>query len=165
MRSIWHLNKKAFLKSLSTEEGMEDMLLTTRAYVQCNGDFKKKSFKKGDEEKTERFSKEKRPFNKSRYDNKNKTRVESKFKAHDEHVEFVRRKGFSAFQLRLVNSILEDVLVMHNSLDRAYAYWFNKVKIDPVEQGFLIKQINFMFSRLSLFLSFPFWLFFLIVSE
>lgn len=116
-----------------------------------NGELKRKSFKKGDEEKTERFSKEKRPFNKSRYDNKNKTRVESKFKAHDEHVEFVRRKGFSAFQLRLVNSILEDVLVMHNSLDRAYAYWFNKVKIDPVEQGFLIKQINFMFSRLSLF--------------
>ena len=25
----------------TTEEGMEDMLLTTRAYVQCNGDFKK----------------------------------------------------------------------------------------------------------------------------
>ncbi|MGN1280568.1 MAG: RsmB/NOP family class I SAM-dependent RNA methyltransferase [Succinivibrio sp.] len=75
----------------------------------------------------------------------------SGFRTADEHTASVKRKGFSAFQLRLVNSILEDVLVMHNSLDRAYAYWFNKVKIDPVEQGFLIKQINYMFSRLSLF--------------
>ena len=111
-------SKKPFVKKDSAKKDF-----SKKPNFSHNGEFKRKSFKKGDEEKTERFSKEKRPFNKSRYDNKNKTRVESKFKAHDEHVEFVRRKGFSAFQLRLVNSILEDVLVMHNSLDRAYAYW------------------------------------------
>ncbi|MDY5904020.1 MAG: class I SAM-dependent methyltransferase [Succinivibrio sp.] len=115
----------------------------------------KKEFSKnkGFEKKTEKkdfLENAKRAFKARNYDKK-APRDEASFKHQDEHVEFVRRKGFSPFQLRLVNSILEDVLVMHNSLDRAYAYWFNKVKIDPVEQGFLIRQINFMFSRLSLF--------------
>lgn len=87
-----------------------------------------------------------KPYAKNKEDRFNRPKLNA-----DEHVQMVRRKGFSEFQLRLVNSILEDVLVMHNSLDRAYAYWFNKVKIDAVEQGFLIRQINFMFSRLSLF--------------
>jgi len=64
---------------------------------------------------------------------------------------YIAHKGFSLFQQRLVRSILEDVLVKHIALDKAYAYWFSKVKIDPIEQGFLIKQINYMFSHLSFF--------------
>ena len=84
-----------------------------------NGDFKRKSFKKGDEEKTERFSKEKRPFNKSRYDNKNKTRVESKFKAHDEHVEFVRRDALAqASQVSKLKPAVVQVAHRHVTVTR-----------------------------------------------
>ncbi|MGN0902982.1 MAG: RsmB/NOP family class I SAM-dependent RNA methyltransferase [Succinivibrio sp.] len=101
-----------------------------------------------DSKKTEGERQQFKPhFNKQRP----QRREESGFDTQEQHTEYVRRKGFSPFQLRLVNSILEDVLVMHNSLDRAYAYWFNKVKLEPVEQGFLIRQINYMFSRLSMF--------------
>lgn len=39
----------------TTEEGMEDMLLTTRAYVQCNGDFKKTAKKLKQHENTIRY--------------------------------------------------------------------------------------------------------------
>lgn len=125
-----------------------------RDFSHKNGNFHNKSFEKNSsfrkDEKRRGTSSEKRFFKAS--DNSSKeSREPKRFSSSDEHSGLAKRKGFSAFQLRLVNSILEDVLVMHNSLDRAYAYWFNKVKIDPVEQGFLIKQINFMFSRLSLF--------------
>lgn len=113
-------------------------------------DYSHKSFNHEDGEKKDSFEGKKRSF-KPRSNDSRFNREECGFKHQDKHAEFVKRKGFSPFQLRLVNSILEDVLVMHNSLDRAYAYWFKKVKIDPVEQGFLIRQINFMFSRLSLF--------------
>lgn len=113
-------------------------------------DYSHKSFNHEDGEKKDSFEGKKRSF-KPRSNDSRFNREERGFKHQDNHAAFVKRKGFSPFQLRLVNSILEDVLVMHNSLDRAYAYWFKKVKIDPVEQGFLIRQINFMFSRLSLF--------------
>ncbi len=103
----------------------------------------KKDFSRNSDNKRSSF----KPKNSDKF----KFREESRLADTQAHTEHVKRKGFSEFQLRLVTSILEDVLVMHNSLDRAYAFWFNKVKIDPVEQGFLIKQINFMFSRLSLF--------------
>lgn len=84
-----------------------------------------------------------------RFDNSKRPREESFFKSPEQHEEHVRRKGFSAFQQRLVLSILKDVLENHKSLDRAYALWFSKVKLESIEQGFLIRQINAMFSRLS----------------
>lgn len=133
---------------------------------QQNKNFKKSSFNshKKDSSSSKTFSKKDRTFTKGEHSENRSSRPfkrtftdrkpireESKFRKLEEHTQYVKRKGFSEFQLRLVNSILEDVLVMHNSLDRAYAFWFNKVKIDPVEQGFLIRQINYMFSRLSLF--------------
>ncbi|MGN0908410.1 MAG: RsmB/NOP family class I SAM-dependent RNA methyltransferase [Succinivibrio sp.] len=62
-----------------------------------------------------------------------------------------RRPGLSPFQERLVMSILRDVLCQGKLLDRAYAIWFAKVKIDPVEQGFIIRNVNAMFQRLSMF--------------
>ena len=140
--------KKGFSKPFVKKDGAKKDFSKGISFDRSSKkEFAKKDFKDGD--KKPRFEGGKRTEFKKRFDKNN--RVESKFKSNDEHVEYVRHKGFSPFQLRLVNSILEDVLVMHNSLDRAYAYWFNKVKIDPVEQGFLIRQINFMFSRLSLF--------------
>lgn len=57
--------------------------------------------------------------------------------------------GFSPFQVRLVQSILTSVLVDKKPLDKAYALWFAKVKLDSLEQGFIIKHINNMFSHLS----------------
>lgn len=66
-----------------------------------------------------------------------------------EHVS--HKPGFTSFQLRLVTSILHSVLVDKYSLDKAYAYWFAKVKLPAVEQGFMIRHINGMFRRLSLF--------------
>ena len=62
-----------------------------------------------------------------------------------------RRPGLSPFQERLVMSILRDVLGEGKLLDRAYAIWFAKVKIDPVEQGFIIRNVNAMFQRLSFY--------------
>ena len=59
--------------------------------------------------------------------------------------------GFSTFQLRLVQSILNTTLAEGKPLDRSYAQWFAKVKIPAVEQGFIIKHINAMFRRLSFF--------------
>ncbi len=61
------------------------------------------------------------------------------------------RPGLSPFQERLVMSILRDVLCEGKLLDRAYAIWFAKVKIDPVEQGFIIRNVNAMFQRLSFY--------------
>lgn len=66
-----------------------------------------------------------------------------------EHEGYVPHKGFSAFQQRLVLSILRDVFEAHKPLDRAYALWFSKVKLDSIEQGFIIRQVNAMFARLS----------------
>ncbi len=130
----------------SDKEGFEK-----KEYSHEKRNFGRKDFRRDrDEDKGGHFDKPKRDY-KSRYGDRRTEREESRFKGQDEHVAFVRRKGFSEFQLRLVNSILEDVLVMHNSLDRAYAFWFKKVRIDSVEQGFLIRQINFMFSRLNFF--------------
>ena len=63
----------------------------------------------------------------------------------------IKRLGFSPFQIRLIQSILSSVLVDGKPLDKAYAYWFAKVKIQALEQGFLIKQINAMFRRLSFY--------------
>lgn len=60
-----------------------------------------------------------------------------------------RAGGFSPFQLRLVQSILTAVLVDKKPLDKAYALYFAKVKLEPVEQGFIIRQVNNMFRRLS----------------
>ncbi len=59
--------------------------------------------------------------------------------------------GFSAFQLRLVQSILHSTLVDKKPLDKSYAMWFAKVKIPAVEQGFVIRHINAMFRRLSFY--------------
>lgn len=39
----------------TTEEGMKDMLLTTRAYVQCNGDFRETARKLKQHENTIRY--------------------------------------------------------------------------------------------------------------
>ncbi|MCR5085144.1 MAG: RsmB/NOP family class I SAM-dependent RNA methyltransferase [Succinivibrionaceae bacterium] len=64
---------------------------------------------------------------------------------------YVEHKGFSDFQLRLVYSILNDVLQNGRPLDQCYAYWFSKVKIDSLEQGFLTRQINAMLAKLSLY--------------
>ncbi len=89
------------------------------------------------------------PMRDRRHDRNKAKREESMFRSPEQHEEHVRRKGFSAFQQRLVLSILKDVLENHKSLDRAYALWFSKVKLESVEQGFLIRQINAMFNRLS----------------
>ena len=62
-----------------------------------------------------------------------------------------RHLGLSPFQERLVMSILRDGLSEGKLLDRAYAIWFAKVKIDPVEQGFIIRNVNAMFQRLSFY--------------
>lgn len=59
--------------------------------------------------------------------------------------------GFSPFQERLVLSILRSVFEERKSLDHAYALWFSKVKLESVEQGFIIRHVNEMFSRLSYF--------------
>lgn len=96
----------------------------------------------------------KRKFNKDQsrkgsYDPKK--RLEAKFTDPKEHESRVRRQGFSEFQLRLVFSILNDAIAKHKSLDRTYAYWFAKVKLSPVEQGFLIRQINAMFCHMSFY--------------
>ena len=60
-----------------------------------------------------------------------------------------KRIGFSPFQIRLVQSILNAVFVEGKTLDKAYSIFFAKVKLESVEQGFIIKQINAMFSHLS----------------
>lgn len=62
-----------------------------------------------------------------------------------------RAGGFSPFQLRLVHSILTETLTEGRPLDKAYAIYFAKVKLDAVEQGFIIKQINNMLRRLSFY--------------
>ncbi len=62
-----------------------------------------------------------------------------------------RAGGFSPFQLRLVHSILTETLTEGKPLDKAYALYFAKVKLDAVEQGFIIKQINNMLRRLSFY--------------
>ena len=129
--------KRSYLKQRNTESGQEQNPADTR---KKSG---RKDFSRNDDKRRAGF----------KADKDGGTDRDSKFWTVTEHAESVRRKGFSAFQLRLVNSILEDVLVMHNSLDSAYAFWFKKVKIDPVEQGFLIRQINFMFAHLNLFAS------------
>lgn len=79
------------------------------------------------------------------------TREEAAFRSSTEFYNKARRKGFSLFQLRLVNAILSEVLEKRRSLDKAYALWFSKVKLQSVEQGFLIRQINAMFARLSFY--------------
>ncbi len=91
--------------------------------------------------------------NRSRFskDGKKTYREESGFKSQEQHEEHARHKGFSPFQQRLVLSILKSVLEDHKSLDRAYALWFSKVKLESIEQGFLIRQINAMFNRLSFY--------------
>ena len=67
----------------------------------------------------------------------------------------VRKKGrfpgISPFQVRLLQGILSSVLERRTPLDRAYAQWFSRVKLDPHEQGFLIRQVNAMFSHLSFY--------------
>lgn len=78
-------------------------------------------------------------------------RPEAHFTNPSDHEKQVKRVGFSEFQLRLVLSILNDVIVKKKSLDKAYAYWFAKVKLSPVEQGFIIRQINAMFCRMSFY--------------
>ncbi len=80
---------------------------------------------------------------------RDRDRPEAGFSTAEQHEARVRQAGFSAFQLRLVNSILTSAIADHKPLDKAYALWFAKVKIPPVEQGFLIRQINAMFRRLS----------------
>ena len=59
--------------------------------------------------------------------------------------------SLSAFQVRLVLSILESVLVRRIPLDRSYAHWFARVHLDPQEQGFVVRQINAMLSHLSFY--------------
>ncbi len=62
-----------------------------------------------------------------------------------------RNGGFSPFQIRLVQSILTEVLTEGKPLDKAYAVYFAKVKLEAVEQGFIIRQVNAMFRRLSFY--------------
>ena len=62
-----------------------------------------------------------------------------------------RKPGFTTFQMRLVQSILNSALVDKKPLDKSYAMWFAKVKIPAVEQGFVIRHINAMFRRLSFY--------------
>lgn len=64
---------------------------------------------------------------------------------------FHRAGGFSTFQIRLVHSILSEVLTEGRPLDKAYALYFAKVKLDAAEQGFIIKQVNNMLRRLSFY--------------
>ncbi len=99
------------------------------------------------------FAKGKSFGNRPRFakDGKKAVREESHFKSQEQHEEHARHKGFSPFQQRLVLSILKSVLEDHKSLDRAYALWFSKVKLESIEQGFLIRQINAMFNRLSFY--------------
>ncbi len=60
-----------------------------------------------------------------------------------------QREGFSPFQIRLIQSILTEVLVEKRPLDKAYAVYFSKVKLPSVEQGFILRHVNGMFRRLS----------------
>ena len=95
-----------------------------------------------------------RKFNKDHARSKErdpKARLEARFTDPLQHETQIRRKGFSEFQLSLVFSILNDAIAKHKSLDRTYAYWFAKVKLSPVEQGFLIRQINAMFCNMSFY--------------
>lgn len=95
------------------------------------------------------FSEQKRRF--SHTGKARSSREESRFESAEQHEAHARHKGFSAFQQRLVLSILRSVLEEHKPLDRAYALWFSKVKLESVEQGFIIRHINAMFSRLSFY--------------
>ena len=113
-------------------------------------EFVKKDFKKDSDKSFNRFSRDGKPSFKGKSPRFDKSYDKKSDKRAPEY-EYVPHTGFSAFQLRLVHSILNDVIVKHTSLDRAYAYWFKKVKIDAVEQGFIIRQINYMFSHLSYF--------------
>ena len=113
-------------------------------------EFVKKDFKKDSDKSFNRFSRDGKPSFKGKSPRFDKSFDKKSDKRAPEY-EYVPHTGFSAFQLRLVHSILNDVIVKHTSLDRAYAYWFKKVKIDAVEQGFIIRQINYMFSHLSYF--------------
>ncbi|HAH71450.1 MAG TPA: hypothetical protein DCL74_07195, partial [Succinivibrionaceae bacterium] len=119
-------NKPLSLKPHSSSKG-------AKPYAKARGHFS---------EKKRRFS----PDGKTR-----SSREESRFNSAEQHEAHVRHKGFSAFQQRLVLSILRSVLEDHKPLDRAYALWFSKVKLESVEQGFIIRHINAMFSRLSFY--------------
>ncbi len=110
-------------------------------------DAENKSFKKDENAYKEQRGRGRRDFVRRQNDD-----YESNSKRTVKNQEgFIPHKGFSPFQIRLVSSIINDVIVKHIALDKAYAYWFSKVKIDAVEQGFLIKQINYMFAHLSFF--------------
>lgn len=98
-----------------------------------------------------------------KHDNEGSERREGRVETSDGKKVFVPRRkeivskqhpnqpGFSAFQLRLVQSILQSTLVDKKPLDKSYAMWFAKVKIPAVEQGFVIRHINAMFRRLSFY--------------
>lgn len=95
-----------------------------------------------------------KPYNygKKNYAKKEYNKNNKEIKEHKEHKQHVTKiPGLSAFQLRLIQSILHSVLVEKKSLDKAYALWFAKVKLEDIEQGFIIRQINAMFSHLSLY--------------
>lgn len=61
------------------------------------------------------------------------------------------KPGFTTFQLRLVHSILNTAIAEGRPLDKAYAQWFAKVKLQETEQGFIIRHINAMFRRLGFY--------------
>lgn len=91
-------------------------------------------------------------FAKKTYNKNSNNKInQTKHKDYKKEQNIVKIPGFSAFQLRLIQSILQAVLVEKRSLDKAYAYFFAKVKLSDVEQGFIIKQVNAMFSHLSLY--------------
>lgn len=103
----------------------------------------KRSFKSSfDRQKTKEIAKDKFVEKKSFHKNDD-------FDLFDEST--INKKGFSAFQIRLVQKILTLTLTDGKPLDKAYALTFSKVKLPPTEQGFIIKQINYMFRFLSFY--------------
>lgn len=107
---------------------------------------RRSNFKRDRFDRHQRFNRDERYQDREHFD---------KYKKIDLDIDYLnlddgqRRIGFSPFQIRLVQSILTECLTEGKSLDKAYAIYFAKVKLEPIEQGFIIKQINSMFSHLS----------------
>lgn len=57
--------------------------------------------------------------------------------------------SLSAFKIRLINSILTDVFKKSQPLDKVYAVYFKKLKLESPEQALIVKIINDLMRRLN----------------
>lgn len=165
-------DQKGFKKDGEKERRVfkADGKVSHEKFSKGEGDDKKKSFKgdsfkkRGDHapradkgersERAERFEKGERSERGERAERSFKHHQGDSKKRAPKRKEIVadkrpKKPGFTTFQVRLVQSILNSTLVDKKPLDKSYAYWFSKVKIPAVEQGFVIRHINAMFRRLS----------------